>query len=704
MRQLPNGSIESDWAPGTSDDFTTIKTVIALAAARYPISHMRSISENTPLDYLETQAYTYTRDVTGTIFPGRAGMVIAAAVAGDENPYAFGQYPTGHGSAGMPINLVEELKAAYHPDSGAYSTTAKSAFTSGDANTANQLWAIVGLGAAQETVPVTATDFFIDFQESDGGWAWVTGSGGDVDMTGLAIQALLASGNVAPTNEQIQEGLDFLREAQLDSGGWAGYFGGISPDSTAAAIQALAAAGYTPATASWATESGRTPHDDLLALQSADGSFGDNALATAHAIAGLAEAPNPVLGRAQRANRALTWMNEQQNTDGSWSGWTGPDPGATCDAALAYAAAGFDPHSVTAPGSSVSAVDYLSATASSFVTKSADSAGKLALTVQTAGGDAHNFGGVDVVYVLTNTWYSPTVGAFGDASNSWHQAFGILGLAAAGEPIPVSVTQTLNGLQNADGSWTDAWGFDKPGSTGLALQALVAAGVPVTDSSVVSGVAALRNEQNAQGSWNAFGAPSANSTAYAVQGLLAAGEELEAAQWLKSGRSPYNALSDLQKADGPFTLESADDLFSTRQAVPALLGVHYPFAHALEPFVGVDRGPDPDRTVAADLHAEWGDSVDVTIPFGSDLDGDGSITLEWREVDAASWETATVHRADGYYTATLAITAPMPYEFRATFEDPDSVQYGTESSGTALLPPYTLEPHYIYLPLVTKNS
>jgi len=39
-------------------------------------------------------------------------------------------------------------------------------------------------------------------------------------------------------------------------------------------------------------------------------------------------------------------------------------------------------------------------------------------------------------------------------------------------------TQTLTNLQAADGSWTDAWGFDKPGSTGLALQALVAAGVP----------------------------------------------------------------------------------------------------------------------------------------------------------------------------------------------------------------------------------
>jgi hypothetical protein len=701
-RQLPGGSIESDFTPGTSDDFTTIKTVFALAAAGRPMRHMTSISGNTPLDYLETQAYTYTRDVTGTLFPGRAGMMIAAAVGGNETPYAFGQYPDDHAASGTPINLVEELKATYHPATGAYSSTAKGAFTSGDANAPNQLWALVGLAAAQETVPLAATDFFINLQESDGGWAWVPGLGGDPDMTGLAIQALLASGNVEPTDPQIQEGLDFLRETQLDSGGWAGYYGGLSVDSTAAAIQALAAAGYTPATTSWAAESGRTPQDDLIGLQSANGSFGDNALATAHAIAGLAEAPVPPLGRAQRANRALTWMNELQNADGSWSGFTGPDPGATCDAVLAYAAAGFDPHSVTAPNASVSAMDYLSATASSFVTQSADSAGKLALTVEAAGADAHDFGGVDIVDMLTNSWYSPTLGAFGDANNPWHQAFGILGLAAAGEPIPVSATQTLTNLQAADGSWTDAWGFDKPGSTGLALQALVAAGVPTDAPSVVSGVVALQSEQNDFGSWSAFGSPSANSTAYAIQGALAAGEDLEASEWLKNGRSPYAALSDLQKADGPFTFGLTDDFFSTRQAVPALTGHHFPLGLALEPFAGVYRGPDPDRTVAVEPRTEWGASADVVIPFGGDLDADAEATVTWREVSATSWQTGTVHRADGYYTTTLDVTPPGAYEIQATFVDPDGVQYGTALSHTVSLGT-TLARYDIFLPLVLRQ-
>ena len=685
-KQLPNGGLEC-WTPGEANDFTTIKTVIALGAARRPVGFLTSVSGTTPLDYLAARAITYTHDPTGTLFPGRAGMLAVAVVAGGGDPYNFG---------GMDV--INELVATYHLATGAYSTTAQQGWSSGAAGTINQLWAILGLAAAQETVPVSATDFLIGLQEADGGWGY--GSGGDVDATAMVLQALIGSGNVGPTHAKVQEGLDFMRNTQADSGGWESW-GFLSADSTASAIQSIVAAGYTPATESWATASGRTPHDDLVDLQAADGSFGGNALGTAHAIAGLAEAPLPVFGREQRANRALTWMNEQQNADGSWSGWAGPDPGATCDAVLAYAAAGFAPDSVKASGSDVSAMDYLSATASSYVTKSADSAGKLALAVEAAGGDAHDFGGVNIVHVLTDTWYSPTLGAFGVPTNTWHQAFAIVGLAAAGETTPVSATQTLIGLQQSDGGWKydfGPWSFTSdPDSTGIALQALIAAGVLPADTSVVSGTLYLQNQQNDQGSWSSWGSPSANSTAYAMQGLLAAGEDLLADKWLKDGHSPYDALAAFQKPDGPFAVAGSDNGMATRQAVPALLGVHYPFTPAaMTPFSTVNRGSDPDRTVACPPRAAWGNSVDVTIPFGSDLDTDGSVALDWR-ISGGSWVTGTtVHRADGYYTATVPVTVPVAYEFQATFTDPDGVQYGPTMSST-------LEPHYVYLPLILKQ-
>jgi hypothetical protein len=619
-------------------------------------------SNETMVDFLAANGVTYTHEVTGTtsmyLKPGEAGVLLTAISAASKDPTSFG---------GM--DLIAQLNDTYNPATGAYSTTYQAA------SGLNQAWAILGLAAAGRSVPVTATDYLEGLQAGDGTWAAHGMS--DPDTTALAVVALIGSGNVQPDDQSVQKALDYFRNSQLPSGGWRPWWDTdpANANTTGWVIQALVAAGYTPATESWAASP--DPHDALASLQQADGRIGGayaNAHSTTEAVFGLTEQPLYFLSREHRALRALTWMNEQQNADGSWSGWSGPDPGATCDAALAYAAAGYDPDSVMAAGSITSAMDYLSSTASVFADKDAASAGKLALVVEAAGGDAHSFGGIDIVHILTDTWYSPTLGAFDEANNSWHQTFAMLGLAAAGETIPVSATQTLIDLQNTDGSWTDAWGFDKPGSTGLALQALVAAGVPVTDTSVVSGVLSLQNEQNIQGSWDAFGSPSPNSTAYAMQGLLAAGEDLESAAWLKDGHSPYDALAAMQKVDGPFALGGIDNGLATWQAVPALLGQAYPLAGGgLAAFEGINRGPDPDRIVVATPRASLGDSVDLIVPFGSDLDRNAVVTLAWR-LDGGAWQTTTLQRAEGAFTATIPTHDNGAYDLQATFSDAGGVQ------------------------------
>ena len=676
------------WFTTDSDAGVTARGVLALVAAGRPASWIaHPTSGETMVDFLAANRVTYTHEVTGTtsayLKPAEAGLLLTAISAANEDPTSFG---------GM--DLIAQLNDAYNPATGAYSTTYQAA------NDLNQAWAILGLAAAGQSVPVTATAYLEGLQAVDGTWAAYGMS--DPDTTGLAVVALIGSGNVQPTAPSIQKALDYFRGSQLPSGGWRPWWDTdpANANTTGWAIQALVAAGYTPATESWSASP--NPHDALVALQQADGRIGGawaNAHSTTEAVFGLTEQPLYFLNRQHRALRALTWMNEQQNADGSWSGWSGPDPGATCDAALAYAAAGYAPGTVMAAGSITSAMDYLSSTASVFANKDAASAGKLALVVEAAGGDAHDFGGIDIVHVLTNTWYSPTLGAFGDPNNSWDQAFAMMGLAAAGETVPVSATQTLIGLQNVDGSWTDAWGFDKPGSTGLALQALITAGVPATDANIVSGVLSLRNEQNAQGSWDAFGSPSANSTAYAVQGLLAAGEDLESAAWLKDGHSPYDALAAMQKIDGPFALYGIDDGLSTWQAVPALLGQPYPLATGgLTAFEGINRGPDPDRMVPATPRASLGNSVDLIVPFGSDLDQDAAVTLTWR-LDGGAWQATTLQRADGAFTATIPAHDPGVYDLRATFSDADGVQGESVVTATGAL---TI--HRYVLPLVLKND
>jgi hypothetical protein len=346
---------------------------------------------------------------------------------------------------------------------------------------------------------------------------------------------------------------------------------------------------------------------------------------------------------------------------------------------------------------------YLSATAVAYAGQSADQAGKLAMAVEAAGRDAHAFGGIDLVHLITDTWYSPTLGAFGVPTNTYHQAYPILGLAAAGESVPLSATQNLSGLQQADGGWKydlgpQFWNTTGPDHTGLALQALIAAGVPAGDPVIRDGVDYLQSQQDAQGSWSLWGSASVNSTAYAIQGLLAAGEDLESGAWLKQGHSPLNALAGLQKSDGPFVQGVDDDLFSTRQAIPALLGVYTPFAPGgLVPFVGVYRGLDPDRIVPGTPRAVLGNSVDLLLPFGSDLDRDAVVTLTYR-IDGGAWQPTALRRGDGFFTATIGHQGGV-YDLRALFTDGDGVQGErviTETGAIAI--------HQGFVPLTLKDD
>lgn len=689
-KQLADGGIEG-WTAGTADHFTTIKTILALSAANVSIESLTSVSGTTPLDYLATSAITYTHDLSGTLLPGRAGMLATAVVAGDADPTAFG---------GM--DLVGEIAGTYQEATGAYSTTAQVGFSTGAANATNQLWAMLSLAAAQVEVPQNAVDFMVGLQEADGGWGY--GFGGDIDTTALVIQALLANG-MEPTATPIQEGLAFLKSSQEPTGGWASW-GNLSADSTAAVIQALAAVGYGPTSSTWMTAQGGDPISELIGLQAADGSFG-NALGTAHAIAGLAEAPLPRYGLAQRAELALAYLHDLQTPEGYWTGFSGPDAGATADAVLAYAAAGYDPNAITAPGSITSAVEALAALAPGFVEPFPDRAGKVALAAVVAGADPADLSGVDLVATLTEQ-YSPTLSAFGIITNTWHQAWGILGWAATGNEVPTATVEHLLGLQQPDGGWkydlsSGWWATTAPDHTALAMQAALAAGVPPTSTEIIGAVDYMRRTQDANGGWG-----DANTTAYAMQGLLAAGEDLRA-DWQVDGRSPYQALAALQKPDGPFVWKwdnpwgaPIDSALATLQAVPALLGktlYELPTAAPVD-YEPVRRSADADRTVAAPLRTSgYMDEMMVTMPFGSDVDQDASVVLNYRLV-GADWMTATAPiRSLNYFTSTMTLMGPDDYEIQATFADADGVQY-MDQTGTEMVVTAQIKADRVYLPAV----
>ncbi len=277
---------------GVSDPDTTARAVIAFIAAGKPVRETASSAGNSMLDYLAAQAITFTHDTTGTLFPGRAGILISAVKLAGEDPAGFG---------GM--NLTGELEASFHPDTGAYSTTAKSDFSSGAASDLSQAWAILGQGLAGHKVPESAINYLIQTQATDGSWG-----AGDPDTTALVVTALLTSGNATNQGEVIQNTIKYFHDTQAPSGGWKPSWDTdpLNADSTGWILEALVSAGEDVRGQSWSMQQAN-PLDALMSLEKPDGSIGGtyaNSYSTAEAIIGLSGIPLSDLGTAPVNYRA----------------------------------------------------------------------------------------------------------------------------------------------------------------------------------------------------------------------------------------------------------------------------------------------------------------------------------------------------------------------------------------------------------------
>lgn len=716
-QQLDNGGINS-FGSG-ADPGGTSRLLMALNAIGYPANALVK-NDKTLADYLaaETVKYIYksAMPATNNLFPGRAGLVLGAVSAAGLNPRNF---------AG--IDLVAALEAVYRED-GTYSTDAVEGFASGRASEINQSLAILGLVSAGRPIPALATQWLIDRQRSNGSWI------NNIDVTGYCVLALIGSGNVPPTHPAIQKALEFFRAAQNQRTALWGDAGGNEPaNSSGWAMTALSAYGYVPMTNSWAV-GGANPRQALAGLQNDEGVIARyffNAYATLEALYGLTDQPL-FLARPLRVARALTYLRAQQNDDGGWPDFgTASSPGATLDTMFAFVAAGYDPNQIRS-ATNKSPLDYLTGAAAAYTRDDSNrifpaQTGKLIVGVVAAGGNPNNFAGLNLVSDLQSTLqptgaYSTTAqrGFTTGAAGVTTQSFAMLGLAAAGQSIPITATNYLTSLQQLNGSWGGA------DETGLALQALIAAGVAPTATTIISGVAYLRNTQAPAGGWAAFGSVNSNSTAYAIQGLLAAGEDLTQPAWRKQGRWPLGTLASFQKPNGPFVYHwgpesggfnpAANNLLATQQSIPALLGKYYPYQTSgpLTTFAPINRGPNPDRLVTAPVMIQLNPQrtqATVLAPFGSDLNGNGSAAIEWEVVPilpGTAAFSATTTREPGAFRAIIDLSGanlgPLDtLRVRAIYSDPDGVQDGSIlTTGPVTVTGELGPPYRTLLPLVAR--
>jgi hypothetical protein len=137
----------------------------------------------------------------------------------------------------------------------------------------------------------------------------------------------------------------------------------------------------------------------------------------------------------------------------------------------------------------------------------------------------------------------------------------------------------------ADGGWEWApgWGTDT-NSTALAIQTLIAAGDSLSSTRVISGLAYLASAQNQDGGFSYTPGPSAksdsNSTAYGVQAIIAAHQDPSGPAWTVSNTNPISYLLSMQLPDGSFEWQpgTGANQLATTQVIPALLGHANPLA------------------------------------------------------------------------------------------------------------------------------
>ncbi|MHB1354654.1 MAG: prenyltransferase/squalene oxidase repeat-containing protein, partial [Anaerolineae bacterium] len=328
-----------------------------------------------------------------------------------------------------------------------------------------------------------------------------------------------------------------------------------------------------------------------------------------------ASASDPI-SRMQTTERALAWLLTQQSADGSFGGTVG----STIEVVFAASAAGRDLETWHNAGCA-SSLAYLREQADTY---SADpsTTGKLLAAVVAANQNPHSFGGIDLVQRLNAQLEDQTL----VSSTALQHAWALLGLVAAGQKVPQDSVQALIAMQAADGGWEWGPGFGTDSnSSALVLQALVAAGA-LSDAAVVNALDYMKSQLSPEGGFTystAWGnAPDANSTAYGIQALLAAGIDPGDSEWVANATSSVGALLSWQLTDGSFEWQpgTGGNLLATAQAVPALLGLSLPlkgaYSAAMQALDALKALQQADGSYAGGMGSNVGPSVQVLLALG----------------------------------------------------------------------------------------
>ncbi len=292
-------------------------------------------------------------------------------------------------------------------------------------------------------------------------------------------------------------------------------------------------------------------------------------------------APGPRARAAASLGREVAYLVSAQNSDGGFGAASGQRSGElyTAWAAMGLAAAGRDPATLRRGGRSV--LDSLRGEASTV--QSLGDVERTVLAARACGASAYSFAGRNLVAEVLRARGRDD--SFDEQVNL--SAFAIFSLRAVGHSASFAPIREAAGWierqQNRDGGF----GFGGRGSrsdvddTGAALQALAAAGAR-NKRVLALATAYLIRSQGADGGFpqDYGGESNAQSTAWAVQGLIAAGRSPSTVR-RGGSRTPTGYLETLLAPNGSvrYSRTSAQTpAWVTAQALIALAGKTFPVA------------------------------------------------------------------------------------------------------------------------------
>jgi len=268
------------------------------------------------------------------------------------------------------------------------------------------------------------------------------------------------------------------------------------------------------------------------------------------------------------AQRALQWLEctQQQATGQIGSG--GNTIARSSEVALGLAAAG-EPASAMRAGS-LSLADYLKTAASNDVGTN----GEL-LLARASQPDAGPVAALAAQLQASKSTTGPTAGEYG--ADIYSDSLAILGLRAAGQPVTPDAVAFLKSQQKPDGGWSfdnaDAFGTDS-NTTAQVIQALLSTDVAAADVSIKNGFSYVKSVFGQGGFGSAPGSgPDANSDELAIQAILAANQQSDAAwgSMLNQALAYLAGQQIVSGTDAGAIANSYSKLFATTYAPAAFL-------------------------------------------------------------------------------------------------------------------------------------